>query len=303
MKNKSYRITLRILLSSILVFVPGALLLEAADLSAETVKAWNSYVKATEARISKELSSKDKFLALEFQPEDRVNRELKSLFAGEIPITEVKSVDANGREIEVPDGMMHHWRGSVFIPNIALDAVYARVANPSIEDTRQEDVLDSAVLERNPDSLKLYLKLQRSKIITVVYNTEHQVRFQRPNANRAWSRSMATKIAEIENPHSDNERERPEGHDRGFLWRMNSYWRYKQVEGGVIVECESITLSRSIPAVIKYFVNPLIKKVARESMNRTLDSMRNRLSRASAIDPSITSVRFDGGQSATMRTP
>ena len=303
MKNKSYRITLRILLSSILVFVPGALLLEAADLSAETVKAWNSYVKATEARISKELSSKDKFLALEFQPEDRVNRELKSLFAGEIPITEVKSVDANGREIEVPDGMIHHWRGSVFIPNIALDAVYARVANPSIEDTRQEDVLDSAVLERNPDSLKLYLKRQRSKIITVVYNTEHQVRFQRPNANRAWSRSMATKIAEIENPHSDNERERPEGHDRGFLWRMNSYWRYKQVEGGVIVECESITLSRSIPAVIKYFVNPLIKKVARESMNRTLDSMRNRLSRASAIDPSITSVRFDGGQSATMRTP
>ena len=61
MKNKSYRITLRILLSSILVFVPGALLLEAADLSAETVKAWNSYVKATEARISKELSSKGRF--------------------------------------------------------------------------------------------------------------------------------------------------------------------------------------------------------------------------------------------------
>lgn len=303
MKLKYYRITLRILLSSILVLVPGALLLEAADLSAETVKAWDSYVKATEARISKELSSKDKFLALEFQPEDRVNRELNSLFAGEIPITEVNSVDGDGREIKVPDGMIHHWRGSVFIPNIALDAVYARVANPSIEDTRQEDVLDSAVLERNPDSLKLYLKLQRSKIITVVYNTEHQVRFQRPNANRAWSRSMATKIAEIENPHSVNEREKSEGHDRGFLWRMNSYWRYKQVEGGVIVECESITLSRSIPAVIKYFVNPLIKKVARESMNRTLDSMRNRLTRGSAIDPSITSARFDGGQTAAMRTP
>jgi hypothetical protein len=303
MKHKSYRITLRTLLSSILVLVPGALLLDAADLSAETVKAWNSYVKATEARISKELSSKDKFLALEFQPEGRVNRDINSLFAGEIPIAEVKSVDANGREIKVPDGMIHHWRGCVFIPNIALDAVYARVASPSIEDTRQEDVLDSAVLERSPDSLKLYLKLQRSKIITVVYNTEHQVRFQRPNADRAWSRSMATKIAEIENPHSDNERERPEGHDRGFLWRMNSYWRYKQVEGGVIVECESITLSRSIPAVIRYFVNPLIKKVARESMHRTLDSMRNRLTRGSAIDPSITSVRFDGGQAAAMRTP
>jgi len=34
------------------------------------------------------------------------------------------------------------------------------------------------------------------------------------------------------------------GDDRGFLWRLNAYWRYEQVAGGVIAECESITLSR-----------------------------------------------------------
>ncbi len=39
-------------------------------------------------------------------------------------------------------------------------------------------------------------------------------------------------------------REKPEGKDRGFLWRLNSYWRYQQVDGGVLVECESLTLSR-----------------------------------------------------------
>jgi hypothetical protein len=303
MKHKSYRTTLLTLLSLIIVFVPGTALLEAADLSPDTVKAWNAYVKATERRIAGELSSQDKFLALEFQPEDKAEGEFSRLFMGEIPITEVESFDANGRKIDIPDGMVHHWRGSVFIANVSLDAVYARVANPSIEDTKQDDVLDSAVMERTPESLELYLKLQRSKIITVVYNTVHQVQFQRPNKDRAWSKSTATKIAEIENPQSVNEREKPEGHDRGILWRMNSYWRYRQVRGGVIVECESMTLSRSIPAVIRYFVNPLINKVARESMYRTLDSMRNRLTRSSTIDSSITSVKFSGDQHAAPGIP
>ncbi len=292
MKQKSYRITLWALMSAALLLVPGASLIEAAELHPETVEAWDAYVKATERRIAKELASPEKFLALDFQAEDKVRQERSKLFMGEIRITDVKSLDADGRKIKVPDGMIHHWRGSVFIPNVTLDDVYARVENPTIEDTRQDDVLDSTVFERTPESLKLYLKLQRSKIITVVYNTEHRVRFQRPDLDKAWSRSMATKIAEIENPNSGDEREKPEGHDRGFLWRMNSYWRYQQAEGGVIVECESMTLSRSIPAVIKYFVNPMINKVARESMHRTLDSMRTRLIRASAIDSSITTARF-----------
>jgi hypothetical protein len=185
-----------------------------------------------------------------------------------------------GGAIKVPDGMIHHWRGSVFLDGVTLDYVFSRVTNPGREDTRQEDVLDSRVLEAAPGQLKLYLKLQRSKIVTVVYNTEHLVRYKWRGIHEAYSSSSATKISEIERLDGDREREKPEGHDRGFLWRMNSYWRYQQVAGGVIVECESMTLSRSIPSMLEYMVRPIINKVARESMHRTLQSMKVRILRS-----------------------
>jgi len=274
-----FRITQWTLLAAIFVGLPGARMSPAAELSSETIKAWNAYITATESRRARELASEKKFLALDFQDKDMPLRERRELLSGEIPVIKMTSVDSRDRKTEVPDGMIHYWRGSVFIPGVTLDAVYARVANPTVDDTKQDDVLESAVSDRDSGSLKLFLKLQRSKIVTVVYNTEHQVHFQRPSKDKAWSRSFTTKIAELKDPGTPQETEKPEGKDHGFLWRLNSYWRYQQVDGGVIVECESISLSRSIPAVFRVLVRPLIDKVAHESMERTLDSMRTRLIR------------------------
>jgi hypothetical protein len=118
-----------------------------------------------------------------------------------------------------------------------------------------------------------------------VYNTEHLVRYQRHGNGQASSSSIATKISELERLHGNAEREKPEGRDRGFLWRMNSYWRYQQVSGGVIVECESMTLSRSIPSLLEYMIRPIINSVARESMHRTLQSMRTRMVRSYKLNP------------------
>ena len=113
-----------------------------------------------------------------------------------------------------------------------------------------------------------------------MYNTEHLVQYKWDGTDRASSRSIASKIAEIERLAGNREKEKPEGHDRGFLWKMNSYWRYQQVEGGVIVELESMTLSRSIPSLLQAIARPIINSIARESMERTLQSMRTRLVRA-----------------------
>jgi putative flippase GtrA len=248
----------------------------AADLKPETVQAWRANVEKAEHRISAELSSGKGFLALDFQDARIAAEDRRKMFSGEIPVRQVAGDDSM-QTVQVPNGMIHHWRGSIFIPGVTLDTVFSRVVNPRLEDTRQEDVLDSMVLEHHPGQLKLYLKLQRSKIVTVVYNTEHLIEYHRYGKARASSSSVATKIAEIEKTSDGREQEKPEGHDHGFLWRMNSYWRYEEIKGGVIVECESLTLSRSIPTILEYMVRPLIKKVARESMRRTLESMRSRL--------------------------
>lgn len=150
------------------------------------------------------------------------------------------------------------------------------------------------MLERDPDRLKIYLKLKRKKFVTVVFNTEHVVHYRRYGDTRAASRSVATRIAEIVDPGSPNEREKPEGRDRGFLWRLNSYWRYEQVPEGVIVECESVSLSRDIPRGMKVLIRRMVNNTARESMERTLRSMRERFTHPDGDHPTrLAAARTD----------
>jgi hypothetical protein len=80
----------------------------------------------------------------------------------------------------------------------------------------------------------------------------------------------------VSDPDTPDERELPPGEDRGFLWRLNAYWRYEEVAGGVIAECESISLSREVPSFLRYLISPLVESTARESMERTLVTLRAR---------------------------
>ena len=179
--------------------------------------------------------------------------------------------------IDVPHGEVHHWPSSIFVPSATLDHVLVELRRPLARRDLQPDVLESRVLAREGLRSRVFLKLRRKKFVTVHYNTEHEVEYTRHNDRRASSRRVATRIAELDQAETPRETEKPIGNDRGFLWRLNSYWRYEETDRGVIIECESISLSRSIPSVVRWMVAPLIDRAARESMERTLTSMRMRL--------------------------
>jgi hypothetical protein len=89
--------------------------------------------------------------------------------------------------------------------------------------------------------------------------------FRRRTPTLATARSVATRIDEVG------------GGDRGFLWRLNSYWRYEQLNGGVRIDLESITLSRDVPALVRPIASPIVSRISRESMVRTLDALRQYL--------------------------
>ena len=91
-------------------------------------------------------------------------------------------------------------------------------------------------------------------------------------------RSVSTKITELARADSLEEREKPEGQDRGFMWRLNSYWRYEEVNGGLVIEGESMLLSRDIPRGLRVFVDPLIDRSAHEMIENTLVRIRRRYS-------------------------
>ena len=238
---------------------------------------WSVYVNATESRVTHELGDGHRFLGIDFDADAASER--AAVLGGQVLVRRLDVSGADGRSIDVPSARVHHWRGVVFVPGVTLAGLLAELRRDAPPAGR-DDVLASRVLERGPDRMKVYLKLQRRKVVTVVYNTEHVVTFRTYGPARASTVSVATKIAELENPGTPEERERPQGDDRGFLWKLNAYWRYEQVAGGVIAECESISLSRDAPALVRYMVEPLIESTARESMERTLTAFRARFTAA-----------------------
>jgi hypothetical protein len=240
----------------------------AATLQPQTAQAWDAYIAATEQRIERELGSSRSFLVSDFAKEGASIRD--ALANGAIAVDPMPAARVSSKEIETPSGLLSHWRGSVFLPGLSLDALLHRLQHPREQGPHQEDVLALRVLDRAPDRLSLFIRMTRTKIVTVTYDTEHQVTYRRHGPRRASSRSVATRIAELDG----DGHAKPGGHDRGFLWRMNSYWRYEQVPGGVIVELESLTLSRDIPLGLGHVVRPLVNRIARESMSRTLDNLR-----------------------------
>jgi hypothetical protein len=126
----------------------------------------------------------------------------------------------------------------------------------------QDDVLESSVLARRGNDMRVYLKLRRSTVVTVVYETVHDVTFRRESPQVAASRSVATHIREAG------------GGNRGFLWRLNSYWRYTQVPGGVRVEVDSMSLSRDVPWGLRTIAGPIVSRIGRESVSRALVAVR-----------------------------
>jgi hypothetical protein len=237
---------------------------------------WNRYVEATQQRIDREVVASPRFLALDFGASAAADR--ASILAGGMPVSETGSVGPNGRALEVPGAWVHHWRGAVLIPHVTLDQVFSRLQT-SVPGSGQGDVLASAILSRDEDSMHVFIKVQRQVSVlmtfTFVYNTEHEVRFTRRDALRGSSVSVATKIAEISGNGTASEREYAAGDDNGFLWRWNSYWRYEQVPAGVIAECESITLSRTPPFGTGLIASRFEKREAPASMTRALINLRS----------------------------
>ena len=225
-----------------------------------TATGWEAYIVATEARVSRERGEA-------IPPRPGVER-------GEVFIEQLKTSGPSG-ELEVPDAAVHHWRGTVLVPGARLEDVVSRLEREP-PDTRQEDVLSSSVLALRPGWMKVAVRVHRKLILSAVFDTEHEVTFERHGPSRASSCSRAAKIVEIADAGTPRERPKGEKEDRDLLWKWHAYWRYEQVERGVLVECESITLSRPVPMLLKPIAWPMVKKVARESLDRTLVRFRER---------------------------
>jgi hypothetical protein len=249
----------------------------AESLRPDTVQAWDHYLSWADAKNQREISDPKGFLFEDFLPPPERARILQQVLAGQIVIRRAVDVVPSGVEFKVPNGEVHHWWGAVLVPGIKLQELMIFLKDYDHHAGRFPEVERSRLLSRQGDTFKFFFRLKRTKaIVTVYYNTWQECTYIERGPGRASSRSIATRIAEIENPGAPSERERPPGNDRGFLWRLVSWWRFEETQQGVIVECESASLSRDIPAIVRILpgVSSYIRSTPVESLESVLSSVR-----------------------------
>jgi hypothetical protein len=266
--------TRKFLIAALMLSLLAPCAANAEDLKPETIDAFNRYVQLTEAQINSELERREPFLWVESLPENRREAAYRDLREGKVVIEHLETLDG-GKKINVPGGLIHHWIGTVFVPGATLAQT---IAFEQDYDNQQQyfrpDVMRSKILQRNGNDFVVELRLYKKKVITTVIDTTHEVHYQHVDATHEWSRSHTTRIQEVDDAGKPDEKLEPEGHDRGFLWRMNTYWRFEEKDGGVYVESQSISLTRDIPTGLGWMIGPYVNSVPRESLTFTLDRTR-----------------------------
>jgi hypothetical protein len=255
-----------------------------AELRPKTVEAFDRYVQLTEARINREVSQTEKFLYLDELPAPSRSEALAALKRGEIFMERLQTLDASGHKMEAPEAIMHHWLGAVFVPGANLPQTLALVQDYNHhQDIYKPEVVGSRLIGHTGNDFQIYYRLRKKKVITVTLNTYHDVHYFPIDSTRWYSRSYSTRIAEVANADTPNEREKPVGHDGGFLWRINSYWKFEEKDGGVYVECESISLTRDIPTGLGWLIKPFVTSIPKESLEMTMGSTRAALAHVCGI--------------------
>lgn len=256
----------RAFLAAALLILAASLTAKGAELSPDTLKAWDSYVQQQNARIAG-YSKMTPFLWSDQSP-DR----LRDLHKGK---TVVAPFGENPHR--VPHALIHHWIGAVFLPRARLDDVVSLVREYGrYEEIYNPNVVESRVVRKTAtgDTFSLRL-LNKAVIAKFALDAEFRSTFRRIDENKWYSISYTTRVREVEDYGLADEHEGPENTGLGLIWRLYSVSRFEQRDGGVYVELEVVALSRDVPGAIRWLVNPIIRRISRSSIYVSLQETEN----------------------------
>jgi hypothetical protein len=243
--------------------------MSAAELQPRTVAAFDRYVSVAEADMRAA-----SFLWIDGLTEAERQTRRGELEKGLVVMQSLEVKDA-GKEIDIPDGLVHHWIGAVFVPGSKVDTAVALMQDYNRHaDVFKPAIARSKLIDRSGDLFHVALRFHMKKVITVVVNTDNEARFTRLGIDRVQSRITSQRIAEVEDPDTPREQEKPVGRDGGYLWRLYTYWHFLERDGGTYVQCEAISLTRSIPIGFRWLIGPFVTSIPRESLVFTLDTVR-----------------------------
>jgi hypothetical protein len=241
----------------------------------QTIDAFDQYVTKAETQITQARGKSGSFLQFDALPSTQRGQVMARLRQDEIVIEKQGETPS-----QIPGGLIHDWVGTVLIPKATIAQVLALIQDYDHSSRYYSpDVAQSRLISRQGDDFQVFMRLNKHKVVTVVLDTEYAVHYGRLDAAHQYSFSRSTRVSEIADPGTPNEHALAAGKDHGFMWRLNSYWVFEQVEDGVLVECEAISLTRDIPTGLAWMIGPFVNSIPRESLQFTLDATRKALAR------------------------
>jgi hypothetical protein len=242
----------------VIVFAAGA-----TELKQETVKAWQEYVVAATAKMQERLRPGAHFLKV-----DEDQHWISSVRSGEILVLQGGSQGLT----KVRSGLIHDWFGAAFIAGTTLNQVLSVVRDHNhYKEFYSPNVVDSKTLSTDglEDRFSMVL-VNNSLLAKTAFASNYECRYIRVSNQRWYSVSESTRVQEIENYGTPSEHMLPQGEGKGMLWRLFSITRFEERDGGVYIELEAIALSRDIPISLRWMIEPIVRRVSRNSLVASL---------------------------------
>jgi len=253
------------------VFLLAAPQRAAADPTPAAVAGFDAYVTQLETRLARQHVAADGFLA----PFD-----IARVRGGEVVIEQV--TPASGANF--PGAMLYHWRGTAFASGArAADLEHLLRDYGRYPQLYAPQVVTAKVLAQDGNHFQTMLRVSQKHVITVVLDTSYDIQFfpaSAKDANAAahgYNISHSTHITEIADPGTPTEHALDSEHEHGFLWRLNTYWSWEERDGGLYMQIETVTLTRSVPAGLAWAIGPFVQSIPRESIEFTLSATANAL--------------------------
>jgi hypothetical protein len=244
-----------------IVWALVALHADAAELQPATGRAYDSYVEQARRAFVARVAAPHVSL-VDAERKDEMAREADTL-------------EPQGLTLRLSGGVVHHWRGAIFIPGVGLDQVLTTAQTYENYAVIYEGVLASKLLSREDNRFQVFARLKEDAgLVSAVLDVWSTVTYERAG-DCAYSVSGARDSLQVGRAEQADERHLPQGRDSGYLWRANTFTRFVPRNGGVLVELETIGLSRSFSRLLAWIIEPVARRVGRRSVERTLVEFRS----------------------------
>jgi hypothetical protein len=256
-----------------------------AELKQESLDAWDQYLAA--AKASMQERSKGQFLWA-----DEAHERLGRIRKGEVVVSPMGHTPH-----AVPAGLIHHWIGAAFIPGARLDDVIGVVRNYNrYTEFYKPSVIDAKTLSQKAvqDRFSVVV-VDKAMFMRRALDSEYESQFTEVNSSKWYSVAETTRVQEV-----SDEGPIPDGEGSGYIWRLCTMSRYEERDGGVYLETEAIALSRPIPGVLHWVVDPIVRRVSRASLTTSIEQTRDATNSSAQSESALSASRRVGGKSESI---